>query len=77
LPVEQRYGVWDSSHCGIQVFGPDVTWEQIVSSPARHINAGWTGMDPKAPPMQQLIPWPTHPYGDRQVYKPQPAEPLS
>jgi hypothetical protein len=26
LPVERRYGIRDSSHCGIQVFGPEVTW---------------------------------------------------
>jgi hypothetical protein len=73
LPIEKRYGVWDSSHCGIQVFGLDVTWERIASTPAPHINAGWKGIDPDAPPMEDLIPWPTHPYGDRQVYDPQPA----
>jgi hypothetical protein len=73
LPVERRYGVWDSSHCGIQVFRPDVTWGQIAASPARHINAGWTGIDPDAPPMEDLVPWPAHPYGDSQVYRPQPG----
>jgi hypothetical protein len=73
LPVEARFGIWDSSHCGIRVFGPDVTWEQIVADPVSHINAGWTGIDPKAPPMEDLIPWPNHPYGDCQVYDPQPA----
>lgn len=73
LPIEQRYGIWDSSHCGIRVFGPEVTWSRIAESPARHINAGWTGMDPTAPPMEDLIPWPGHPYGSRQVYEPQPA----
>ncbi len=75
LPVEKRYAVWDSSHCGIQVFGSAVTWEQIAASPSRHINAGWTGMDPDAPPMEELVPWPAHPYGDSQMYLPQPAEP--
>ena len=34
LPVEQRYGIWDSSHCGIQVFGPEVTWARIAANPA-------------------------------------------
>src|SRR5262245_14682769 len=45
LPVEKRYGIWDSSHCGIQVFGSEVTWERITAAPAQHINAGWTGAD--------------------------------
>jgi hypothetical protein len=72
LPVEQRYGIWDSSHCGIQVFGPKVTWERIAANPVPHINAGWTGIDPAAPPMEELVPWPAHPYGDKQVYTPQP-----
>jgi hypothetical protein len=73
LPVEKRYGVWDSSHCSIQMFGPEVTWERIAADPARHINAGWTGIDPDAPPLEDLVPWPTHPYGDTQEYGPQPA----
>ena len=73
LPIERRYGIWDSSHCGIQVFGPEVTWEAIVANPIPHINAGWTGIDPKAPPMESLVPWPAHPYHSRQVYDPQPA----
>jgi hypothetical protein len=73
LPVERRYGVWDSSHCTISMFGPEVTWDQIASAPAHHINAGWTGIDAEAPPMEELVPWPVHPYGDRQVYTPQPA----
>jgi hypothetical protein len=68
LPVEKRYGVWDSSHCGIQVFGPEVTWERIAADPVPHINAGWTGIDRRSPKMTDLVPWPSHPYGDRQVY---------
>jgi hypothetical protein len=74
LPLEKRYGVWDSSHCGIQVFGPEVNWGQITASPIQHINAGWKGIDPDAPPTEDLVPWPNHPYGQKQVYKPQPAE---
>ncbi len=73
LPVEKRYGVWDSSHCTITMFGPEVTWERIVAAPAAHLNAGWSGMDPESPPMTDLVPWPHHPYSDKQVYKPQPA----
>ena len=73
LPIERRFGVWDSSHCGIQTFGPEVTWERIAAAPAPHINAGWTGIDPAAPPMEDLVPWPAHPYGHDQVYTPQPV----
>ncbi len=73
LPVERRYGIWDSSHCVMQLFGPEVTWERIVTSPVPHINAGWTGIDPAAPPMEDLVPWPAHPYHNAQVYEPQPA----
>jgi hypothetical protein len=73
LPLEQRYGIWDSSHCEIQVFGPAVTWDQIVAAPAAHINAGWTGMDPNAPAMENLVPWFAHPQSDRQIYNPQEA----
>jgi hypothetical protein len=73
LPIEQRYGIWDSSHCSIQIFGPEVTWDKITTNPVPHINAGWTGIDPEAPPMEELIPWPHHPYGDQQVYTPQPV----
>jgi hypothetical protein len=75
LPVEQRYGIWDSSHCGIQVFGPDVTWSQIVMDPVPYINAGWSGIDETSPPMEDLVPWPAHLYHNRQVYEPQPAAP--
>ncbi len=75
LPVERRYGVWDSSHCAIQMFGPNVTWERIAAAPVQHVNAGWTGIDPGAPSMEDLVPWPAHPYGDEQVYEPQPADP--
>ena len=73
LPVERRYGIWDPSHCKMIVFGPDVTWERIAPAPAAHLNAGWMGRDPQSPPTEYLVPWPDHPYGDRQVYEPQPA----
>lgn len=74
LPVEQRYGIWDSSHCGIRVFAPDVTWSQIAADPVPHINAGWSGIDESSPPMQDLVPWPAHPYYHMQMYTPQDAE---
>jgi hypothetical protein len=75
LPVERRYGIWDSSHCGIQMFGPDVTWERIAAAPVPHIDAGWTGFNPDSPPTEHLIPWPAHPHQDRPVYSVQPDEP--
>jgi uncharacterized protein (TIGR02996 family) len=73
LPVERRYGIWDSSHCGIQVFGPEVTWQRIAATPVPHIEAGWTGFHVDSPPMEELVPRPAHPYHDQQVYEPQPA----
>jgi hypothetical protein len=72
LPVERWYGTWDDSHCTLRMFGAEVTWTRIVASPARHINAQWSGMDPKAPPVEDLVPWPSHPYSERQLYHPQP-----
>lgn len=72
FPVERRYGIWDSSHCGIQIFGPEVSWEHIVANLVPHINAGWIGIDPDAPLTENLIPWPNHPYHTKQVYSPQP-----
>ncbi len=71
LPVEQRYGVWDSSHCSIQMFRPELTWSEIAADPAAFINAGWGGGRGKTR-MEPLVPWPAHPYGTRQVYSPQP-----
>src|SRR5215831_8871567 len=54
LPVERRYGTWDSSHCGLQVFGPEVTGRRIAANPVPHINARCTGIDPDAPPVESL-----------------------
>jgi hypothetical protein len=73
LPVESRYATWDDSHCTIRVFGPEITWEQIATAPAQILNAQWSGIDPNSPPMTALVPWPKHPYSERQLYHPQPA----
>jgi hypothetical protein len=74
LPSEGRYGQWDSSHCTIQMFGPEETWTQIAAEPARYINALWrtgnVGAYPDLPAVEDLVPWPTHPYYNRQVYSP-------
>lgn len=77
LPVARRYGTWDGSHCTIRVFGPEVTWERIAAAPAPHINAQWSGIDPASPPVTDLVPWPAHPYSERQLHHPQPAEPAA
>jgi hypothetical protein len=70
LPIERRYAAWDSSHCTIDVFPADVTWERIAADPVPYIEASLGG----ELPTERLVPWPAHPYGDKQVYKPQPAE---
>jgi hypothetical protein len=74
LPVEGRYGQWDSWHCTIQMFAAGGTWPQIAADPARYINALWRSGDPEAypdtPPMEELVPWPTHPYFNQQVHYP-------
>ena len=63
LPVERRYAIWDSSHCGIRVFGQEVTWSQIVSSPAKFINAQWAFDDLERASTKILVPWPRYPFG--------------
>jgi hypothetical protein len=69
LPVERRYAAWDSSHCTIDLFPADVTWERIAADPLPYIEASLGG----SLPTERLIPWPAHPYGDSQVYQPQRA----
>jgi hypothetical protein len=71
LPIERRYAVWDSSHCNIDLFGEDVTWERIAADPAPYIEASCGG-DPEDVPTERLVPWLSHPYGKEQVYEPQP-----
>jgi hypothetical protein len=70
LPVEKRYGIWDSSHCTIRMFPADATWSGIAADPVRYVNAGW-GLNDLV--TEELIPWKEHPYSDDQVYEPQPA----
>ena len=72
LPVERRYAAWDSSHCKIDMFADDVTWERIAADPVPYIEASMGG-GPVGPPTERLVPWVAHPYGDTQVYTPQPA----
>jgi len=70
FPSEGRFGTWDSSHCVIALFHPNVTWDVIRKSPAAHIDAQWIGMNPKSPPTELLVPWPNYKYADRQYYGP-------
>jgi len=72
LPIERRYAAWDSSHCTIDMFADGVTWDQIAADPVAYIEASLGG-GPKDSPMERLVPWVAHPYGDKQVYTPQPA----
>lgn len=69
LPIERRYAAWDSSHCTIDMFPVDVTWERIAADPLPYLEASLGGsLD-----AERLVPWRMHPYGDKQVYKPQQA----
>jgi hypothetical protein len=70
LPVEQRYAAWDSSHCKIDVFAADVTWQRIAADPVKYLEASLGG-DGYDPPLERLVPWQSDPYGKKQVYKPQ------
>jgi hypothetical protein len=71
LPIEERYAIWDNSHCRIMVFGSAVTWEEIAASPAIYINAGWCDNSDPDLSMTYLVPWLQHRYSDSQVYEPQ------
>jgi hypothetical protein len=57
FPGERSFGVWDSSHDYVLLFGPAVTWSQIASSPARYINAQWAFEDLDRAPAEFLVPW--------------------
>jgi len=63
FPGEQSYGVWDSSHDYVFVFGSTVTWAQIAASPAAYINAQWDFDDLARAPAEILVPWPKYSFG--------------
>ncbi|MCA9070328.1 MAG: hypothetical protein KDA84_15455 [Planctomycetaceae bacterium] len=71
LPIEHRYAAWDDSHCTILVFGEQVTWDDIINNPVPYLE-GSLGADGSDAPFESLVPWLSHPYGDEQVYEPQP-----
>jgi hypothetical protein len=62
FPGERSFGVWDSSHDYVLVFGPAVSWAQIARSPARFINAQWAFEDLDRAPAEFLVPWPRYPH---------------
>lgn len=63
FPEERSYGVWDSSHDYILIFGPEVAWAQIAAAPAKFINAQWAFDDIERAEATFLIPWLKYPFG--------------
>lgn len=63
FPAESSYGVWDSDHDYVFLFGPEVTWSQIAASPAKYINAQWAFDDLERASTKILVPWPRYPFG--------------
>jgi hypothetical protein len=62
FPVEQRYGVVDTDHDYVLLFGPDVRWSDIVQNPAAFLNAEWADEeDEDWVPTEFLAPWHNHP----------------
>jgi hypothetical protein len=62
FPAEASYGVCDTEHDYILLFGSHVRWPDIAGSPARFINAQWAfeGIDRAAATF--LAPWHHHPW---------------
>ena len=67
LPIENRYGFWDDSHCTISMFPIETTWRDIVSSPLKYLDACCGGDEIG---LETLVPWPNHPYHNAQVHDP-------
>jgi hypothetical protein len=66
LPLERRYGAWDSDH---------TTWEKIAEKPVGYLEAsiGGEGYDP---PFERMVPWRSHPHSTEATCKPQPVHRL-
>ena len=71
LPVEQRYGFWDDSHCTISMFSESISWADIVASPQEFLNACCGGDELE---LETLVPWNDHPHHGSQIYDPIPLE---
>jgi hypothetical protein len=56
LPDQQVFGTWDIDHWDVLVF-PDVSWTDIVSDPAKYVNAQW---EPDDVNCEYLQPFPTY-----------------
>jgi hypothetical protein len=61
FPGERSFGVWDSSHDYVLVFGSVVSWSDIAKNPARFINAQWGFEDIDRAPAEFLQPWKNYP----------------
>jgi len=60
LPEEGLFGHWNGDYLSISVF-PGVIWSNIVVDPLRFINRAMGIGDDEL--MQELKPWPKHPFG--------------
>ncbi|MBI5352340.1 MAG: hypothetical protein HZB50_06840 [Chloroflexi bacterium] len=58
LPDQKVFGTWDIDHWDVLIF-PDVTWSDIVSDPAKYINAQWERDDVKC---EYFQPFPKYPF---------------
>jgi len=67
LPLDRRYGAWDSSHNIIYTFDETTTWMDIVDAPARYLSAQWQLDD--AAGISCLKPWIHHVYNHQQVHR--------
>jgi hypothetical protein len=56
FPEERSFGVADTDHELILLFGPEVSWPRITRSPARYINAQWDFDDLERAPAKVLDP---------------------
>lgn len=72
LPIERRYGAWDSDHFTLDVFAKGTTWGKIAKKPVGYLEAslGGEGYDPE---FDRLQPWLKHPHTKKSVNKPQRA----
>ena len=57
FPAEGSFGVCDTSHDYILLFGPEVRWSNIVAAPARFLNAQWAFEELDRAAVQHLAPW--------------------
>jgi hypothetical protein len=63
FPSEQQYGVVDTDRDYVLLFGPDVRWADIATSPAEHINAQWGFPEIRRVPTSFLEPWHRYTWG--------------